>query len=240
MRTQTNEERSLHFLDRRFAPLRAERAKFTLLAGPVLLLMVCLGGGQNVLAASASLSALAGSAPADAKGQQIILPVSLETGLDSKKKNAGDEVDAKVASQVKLTDGTVIPRGAKVTGRVTASKAKSKGDTDSSLTVVFDKVDIGGGKILNIKGSIRAVGPNPNAGDSGGGVNYGGLNQATEHSQTGSGAESVPLLSETSEGVVGIKNLAVDSDGVLRSDGKAVKVEHAAQMIIRAEVLKAQ
>jgi hypothetical protein len=240
MRTLTNDEQLLPFLDRRFAAGRGERAKITLLAGAVLLLPVCLGSGQNALAESTNLSASASSAPADAKGAQVILPVSLDTGLDSKKKTAGDEVDAKVASQVKLTDGTVIPRGAKVVGHVTASKAKSKGDTDSSLAIVFDKVDLPGGKTLNIKGSIRAVGPNPNAGDSGGGVNYGGLNQATEHSQTGVPAESVPLLTETSEGAVGIKNLAVDSDGVLRSEGKAVKLEHGAQMMIRAEVRSGQ
>jgi hypothetical protein len=168
---------------------------------------------------------------------QVLLPVSLETSLDSKKKNVGDEVEGKIATLVHLSDGTVIPQGAKVVGHVTASKAKSKGDSESSLAIVFEKVSLSAGKTLNIKGYIRAVGPNPNTQFGSGGVDYGGLNQATQHSQTGMTPESIPLLSDTSEGVVGIKNLTLDNDGVLRSDGKTVKVEHEAQILLRAEVL---
>jgi hypothetical protein len=194
---------------------------------------------QNSLAAPGRPPATVSPSP-DSKASQIILPVSLETSLDSKKKNVGDQVEGNVPSPVHLSDGTMIPAGAKVVGHVTASKAKAKGDSESSLAIVFEKVSLSGGKTLNIKGYIRAVGPNPNTESGNGGIGYSGLNQATQHSQTGMRPDSVPLLSETSEGVVGIKNLTLDAAGVLRSDGKTVKVEHEAQIMLRAEVLSTQ
>jgi hypothetical protein len=200
----------------------------------------CLFMAQSALAAPAHPVAAANPTPTDTKAGQIILPVSLETALDSKKRNAGDEVEGKVPTPVRLSDGTMIPAGAKIVGHVTASKAKSKGDSESSLAIVFEKVALSGGKTLNIKGYIRAVGPNPNSESGSGGISYGGLNQATEHSQTGMTPDSVPLLSETSEGAVGIKNLTIDGDGVLRSEGKVVKVEREAQIMLRAEVLSTQ
>jgi hypothetical protein len=209
-------------------------------AAAVLMMVGCLFVGQSALAASAGPVAAASAAPADSKAGQVLLPVSLETGLDSKKRNAGDEVEGKIPTPVHLSDGTVIPAGAKVVGHVIASKAKAKGDSESSLAIVFEKVALSGGKTLNIKGYIRAVGPNPNSENGSGGIGYSGLNQATQHSQTGMTPESVPLLSETSEGVVGIKDLRIDGDGVLHSDGKAVKVGHESQIMLRAEVLNAQ
>jgi hypothetical protein len=214
------------------------RVSCKILYAAALMMAGCLFSSHSALAAPAHRSGA--TSPLDAKASQIVLPVSLETGLDSKKKNAGDEVEGKVPAPVHLSDGTVIPAGAKVVGHVTASKAKAKGDSESSLAIVFEKVSLSGGKTLNIKGYIRAVGPNPNTESGNGGIGYSGLNQATQHSQTGMTPDSVPLLSDTSEGVVGIKNLTVDGDGVLRSDGKAVKVEHEAQIMIRAEVLSTQ
>jgi hypothetical protein len=210
----------------------------TILVIAALMTASCFFMTGSTLAAPSRPSATA--APLDAKAAQIILPVSLETGLDSKKKNVGDEVEGKIPSPVHLSDGTVIPAGAKVIGHVTASKAKAKGDSESSLAIVFEKVSLSGGKTLNIKGYIRAIGPNPNTESGSGGIGYSGLNQATQHSQTGMVPDSVPLLSDTSEGVVGIKNLRVDGDGVLRSDGKTVKVEHEAQIMLRAEVLSTE
>jgi hypothetical protein len=196
-----------------------------------------------ILLASFSLAAparFAAPASPDPKASQVLLPVSLETSLDSKRKNVGDEVEGKVSTLVRLTDGTVIPQGAKVVGHVTASKAKAKGDSESSLAIVFEKVSLSAGKTLNIKGYIRAVGPNPNSQSGSGGVDYSGLNQATQHSQMGMNPDSIPLLSDSSEGVVGIKNLTLDNDGVLRSDGKTVKLEHEAQIMMRADVLSTE
>jgi len=169
------------------------------------------------------------------KAAQILIPVTLTTSLDSKKRKAGDEVIVKTAAAVHLVDGTVIPRGEKVVGHVSEAKARSGGDPESLLAIVFDKVNLPGGKTLVIKGTMQAVGPNP--GDtSGGGVGYGDLKQMATHAPEGGGSSTVPLLDEQSEGVHGIKDLQLSPDGVLKSEGKTVKLEFGSQVIVRAIV----
>ena len=46
-----------------------------------------------------------------------------------------------------------------MTGHVTAAKARSKGDSDSHLTVAFDKLNVTNGKQLSVKGTVQAVFP---------------------------------------------------------------------------------
>ena len=175
----------------------------------------------------------------DQKAAQIAIPVLLDTGLDSKKRTTGDEVEAKTAAPVQLADGTVIRRGAKVFGHITESKARSRGDTESSMAIVFDSITAEG-KTINIKGSLRAVAPNPNV-DSGGGVDYGSsLNRTMEHAgPTEVSTPAIPILDAQSEGVHGIKDLVLGADGVLRSQAKSVKVDHGAQMMLRVQVAPA-
>lgn len=169
------------------------------------------------------------------------MPAYLDTGLDSKKRNAGDQVQAQTAAQIELPDGTVIPREAKVIGRVTDSKARSKGDSQSSLTVVFEKVMLPQGKVLDVKGYLQAVGPNPNADQSGGAVDYGSsLNRSLEHS--GAGGETrvsggTPILNSESVGAHGIKDLSLDSEGVLISPGKSVKLDQGSQLLLKMQVI---
>jgi hypothetical protein len=166
----------------------------------------------------------------------ILIPLSLSTSLDSKKRKSGEEVVVKVAANVSLPGGSVISRGTKVVGHVTEAKARSGGDSESSMTIAFDKINTQDGKTLAISGVMQAVGPNPNQSSSGGGVNYAGLNQTVEHSQAGSADAPTMLLNQDSVGVHGIDHLALGTDGVLRSDGKQVKLESGAQILLRAQV----
>ena len=46
----------------------------------------------------------------------------------------------RIAADLRLKDGTTIPLGSKVTGHVTEAKARSKGDAQSALGIVFDKI----------------------------------------------------------------------------------------------------
>jgi hypothetical protein len=180
------------------------------------------------------------SAPgAPTKPAEIVFPVSLDSSLDSKNRGAGDKVEAKTPGPIQLSDGTFIPRDAKVSGHITESKARSKGDPESSLAIVFDSVSLPGGKVLNIKGYLRAVAPDPDAGQSGSGVDYGSsLSRTLEHAGTSETSSTVvPILNQQSTGVQGIKNLTLGDDGVLRSPGKSVKVGHGLQMMLRAQVV---
>lgn len=175
-------------------------------------------------------------------GQKVIsaeIPVLLAKSIDSKKLKAGDEVDAKTAAILHLTDGSVISRGAKVVGHVTQAKARSSGDAESALGIVFDKIDLPDGKDLAITAVIKAVAPNPNAGvDTGGGIGYGGLNEMTERSAMSESTQpSTPLLNEQSVGVLGIKNLRLGADGVLTSDQKTVKLDSGIQIMVQAQIV---
>jgi hypothetical protein len=199
-----------------------------LIAAVVLVSSIWLSSNQKTAAAT----------PANQK-VQIPIPLFLDSALDSKKRHAGDPVEAIVASQVELSDGTVIPREAKVTGHVVESKARSKGDGESSLSIVFEKIAMPSGKTMDIKGMVRAVGPNPNPDQNGGGVDYGpSINRAMEHAGPGVNSHSVvPILNAQSEGVQGINDLELGKDGVLRSGGKSVKLGRGVQIMLKAELL---
>ena len=211
------------------------------MAAIVLTSMILLCAAQSATAASARMLAVVALA-ADQKPAEISIAALLDTAVDSKKRKAGDEVQAKTVAPVNLTDGTVIPRGAKIIGHIVDAKALSKGDGQSSLTIAFDKVDLPDGKIVNIKGHIQAIAPNPSAGDSGGGVDYGSsMNRSIQHAGPGMDTRTaIPVLTEQSAGVEGIKNLGLSNDGVLTSGEKSVKLEHNAQLVLRAQIVPGQ
>jgi len=84
-------------------------------------------------------------APARAQSERASLPnggalnVELNTSIDSKKAKVGDKIEAHTTEALKNGSETVLPRGTKLIGHVTAATARSKGDGDSSLAIQFDK-----------------------------------------------------------------------------------------------------
>ena len=196
-----------------------------------------------IASAKSAASVAAFAVPADQKPQQIVIPVLLDTPLDSKKQGSGAQVEAKTVQELKLNDGTVIPKGSTVIGHVTNAKAKGKGDSESVLAIEFDKVTSKDGKTANIEGHIRAVAPDPNSGKSGAsGVDYGSsMNRTIAHPQSDSQPDVVPILSGDSVGVEGISHLGLDEQtGLLRTGDKAVKLAHNSQLLIQAKVVAGQ
>ncbi len=199
-------------------------------------LTMCVG--QNAPAAASSDNA-ASNRP------QGILPLTLTKSLDSKKLKEGDEVDAKTVAGMHSPVGGDIPAGSKVVGHVTQSKARSKGDSEASLGIVFDKIDLPGGKSMDIKGVLQAVGPAPDVGpDTGSSMGGAGMNRgngSTAPASNGIGMQpgqpgAAKMLDPHASGVVGIKNMQLDSNNsVLTSTGKEVKLDNGAQMLIRME-----
>ena len=171
---------------------------------------------------------------AAAAGQQHgFLIVELAKSLDSKKLKEGDAVEAKLTANVTTGDGTTLAQGSKLTGHVTQAKARSKGDAESALGIVFDKI-IGRGGEMTITSVIEAAAPNPNSGaDSPVGVSYSGLDEAAaKNSLPVQRSRSVPLLNEESRGVLEIKNLQLGANGVFISGGKEVKLESGMRMLL--------
>jgi hypothetical protein len=238
MKTQTVDHNSdgielQHATRSHVSSFRGLRAVYlSALPAAILLLAVSVCAPTNAGAQAAAPSSAAGQ-----KITQILIPASLTSSVDAKKKKPGEEVVVKTAGNVRLADGTMISRGAKIVGHVTEAKARSGSDAQSSLGIVFDKIDMSGGKTLAITGVIQAFAPNPNP-DQGEGVNYGGMNQTLQHSTPTAGGSSpvIPILSEDSVGVQGIKNLQLGSDGVFKSDQKTVKLDYGSQVVLRAQL----
>jgi len=201
------------------------------------LVAVAMCVGQNTAAAPSADNA-ASNRP------QGIIPVTLTKSLDSKKLKEGDEVTAKTVAAMHSPVGGDLPAGSKVVGHVTQSKARSKGDSEASLGIVFDKIEMPGGKTMDIKGVVQAVGPAPDTGpDTGstmGGASLNAGNGSTAPAGSGlgmqPGRQAAKMLDPHASGVVGIKNMQLDSNNsVLTSTGKEVKLDSGAQMLIKME-----
>ena len=187
---------------------------------------------------------------ADAAVGHGAFPVKITKTLESGKLKDGDAVEVETAGSFKLADGTLVPKGSKLEGHVTASKARSKGDPASELTLSFDKLDIANGKQLSIKGAVHAVLPPaeevaPMMAGKASGAAGGGYTGATvgtvTNDKTGSNMESSaqtdPASDSKSVGVHGMHDLNLE-DGILRSNGKNVKLGNGVRMIVRVDILQ--
>lgn len=114
------------------------------------------------------------------------------------------------------------------------------------MGIVFDKVELPGGKEMPIKGVLQAVGPSPegfvpDTASMMGGNSMNSGNGSTAAAGTGIGLQAPghqgggKMLNPHSTGVVGIKGLELGSNSVLTSSGKQVKLESGSQMLIKAE-----
>lgn len=206
------------------------------------LLAAALGYGQSSTAA-----------PAPAAVGHGAFPVKVTKTLDSSKLKEGDSIELETSGGFKLPDGTLVPKGSKLTGHITAAKARSKGDSDSQLTVAFDRLTVADGKTLTVKGTVQAVFPPANepmpevprastspggSGLSGGAVgatpDYKPMTEIKTGSNT-SGGRVDPVVDPKSVGVQGIDNLQLEN-GVLSSKGKNVKLGSGVRMIVHVDI----
>jgi hypothetical protein len=131
--------------------------------------------GNATQATTQAEGATAQSSTAAAAQGGAIVPVELPRSIDSKKAKVGDEVIAKVISDVRSGGAVAIPRGSKLVGKITEVNARAKGDATSSLGIVFDKAVLKNGSTLNLVSTIQAVIAPPQAApsslsDSGAGI----------------------------------------------------------------------
>jgi hypothetical protein len=176
-------------------------------------------------------------------------PVKVTKALDSSKLKEGDAIEVETAGSFKLPDGTLVPKGSKLTGHVVASKSRSKGDSDSQLTLAFDKLAVTNGQQLNVKGAVQAVFPPAEEAQApdmataasggstrGGGGGLGTMTDVKTGSNTDSPSAPQPAANPNSVGVQGIHGLEL-SNGVLSSQGKNVKLRNGVRMIVRVDIL---
>jgi hypothetical protein len=119
-----------------------------------------------LLWSAAMLQAQAGPSGAPAAGAQgganlaagAVLGAELSKSVDAKKAKVGQEVVAKSLGDLRDNSGNVvIPHGSKLVGHVTTVKAASKQDPQSSLGIIFDKVEVKQGKETKDIGMHAAI-----------------------------------------------------------------------------------
>jgi len=175
-----------------------------------------------------------------------LMPAELTKSLDSKKLKQGDLVVAKITAELHTKTGGTIPRGSTLTGQVTESKARSKGDAQSALGIRFDKLTTPDGKEMAIKAELQAVGPSLHTNEAASTSPGPGMMAGHEGLGTGTtpppapamsqSAPSAPVLNGQSKGVVGIRKVELGENSVLFSSGKEVKLDSGTQMIVQVEI----
>jgi hypothetical protein len=96
-----------------------------------------------------------------------ILVARIAANLNSKNAKVGDSISAKTVKGYKLPDGTDLPKGSKLTGKVESVQSKRAGDGNSLLTFRFDSAEVKGGAVVPIRGMVVAIGPAMEPGTSG-------------------------------------------------------------------------
>jgi hypothetical protein len=82
--------------------------------------------------------------------------------LDSKTAKTGDSVVVQTKRGIKTPDGTEIPKGSKVIGHVIAVRPSQSGQ-NSQMALVFDRVELKGGKAMPVHSQIQSISPREGA-----------------------------------------------------------------------------
>ena len=88
-------------------------------------------------------------------GTQIA--AELQSTLDVKKTNVGDQVVLKTTKAIKQNGQVVVEKGSKLIGRVTEVQQKAKGNTDSKIGVLLDQLQNSRGVMMPITATIMSI-----------------------------------------------------------------------------------
>jgi len=92
----------------------------------------------------------------------------LDGKLDSKSAKVGDRVELKTTDKVQTSNGTVIPRGSRIVGHISAVQAHSNDRAIAQIAIVFDHAELKNGQNIPVHSLIRSVRP---SGSASGGAN---------------------------------------------------------------------
>jgi hypothetical protein len=175
--------------------------------------------------AQASGNASAASAASEQNGQAnaslasgTAFNAELSSPIDSKKCKPGDPVNARTTEAAKSEGKTVIPKGSKLVGHVTQASARAKGESESSLGIVFDKAILKNGQEIPLNNvAIQAI-ASAESGASAAGADVdamGGMGASAAGSGMASGRGTLGGVTSTAGGAVGaVTNTAANAGGV--------------------------
>jgi len=178
--------------------------------------------GQTQAQASGSASA---STAASAQNGQVngslasgtAFNAALSSPIDSKKCKPGDAVNAHTTEAVKSEGKTVIPKGAKLVGHVTQASARAKGESESSLGVVFDKAILKNGQEIPLSAGIQAIASAQSSASAAGSEidTMGGAGASAAGSGMAGGRGALGGVTSAAGGAVGtVTNTAANVSGV--------------------------
>ena len=117
------------------------------------------------LAVLVSIISLPQVSPAQAQAAATDQPTSpeihavLEKIVHPKKLNVGDAVTARMTEPTKLKDGTELPKGTHIVGKVTEIKLKADKEGPSKLGLLFTKAQLKDGKEVPLVLALVSVAP---------------------------------------------------------------------------------
>lgn len=178
---------------------------------------------QGGAAGNASASASKGDHSATASSGAATNAV-LQGSLDAKKAKPGDPVQAKTTEPTSTSDHGTLPKGTRLLGHVTEAKATGSGESQSTLSFVFDRAVLKDGREVPINTAVRALAAAEGAGDASGpdmgGAMSGGSNAMGGAASRGGGL--VGGVGGTATGALGgtvggVGNVAGNASGAVGS-----------------------
>ena len=106
-----------------------------------------------------------GDASASHSWEMSSVTGELQNKLDSRTAKVGDRVVLKTTEKVQTADGTVIPRGTHLVGRITQVQTHDSAHAISQIGIAFDRAEMKNGQSIAIYTLIRGVNPPPNFSD---------------------------------------------------------------------------
>ena len=132
---------------------------------------------------SSSTSGAAATAPMSPVNGELV------NKLDSKTAKSGDSVVVQTKKGIKTPDGTEIPKGSKVVGHVIAVRPSQSGQ-NSQMMLVFDRVELKGGKAMPVHSQIQSISPAGAAASASGSPSPSAPNGAGAAQPSGGAAQS--------------------------------------------------
>src|SRR5467141_1821303 len=142
---------------------------------------------------------------------------ALSSPIDSKKCKPGDAVNAHTTEAVKSEGKTIIPKGSKLVGHVTQASARAKGESESSLGIVFDRAILKNGQEIPLSAGIQALAAaQSSASAAGSDIDaFGGAGASAAGSGAGGGRGALGGVTSAAGGAVGaVTNTAANVGGV--------------------------
>jgi len=127
-------------------------------AGALSVIIPALLFAANPVVSHATTTVPSGTAAA-AQVTGPVLQAKFTSSLSTRNAKAGDDVKAKTLKSFKMEDGTELPKGSVLSGKVTMSRSRKDGNGNAILTFRFDQVQAKGGAVVPVHGLVVAIGP---------------------------------------------------------------------------------